>query len=76
MKIHSARYYLKNNLFFDMSGALWWGKYQLECAIKTLGADHILFGSSYPVRRELMLKGVEFIKKLDIDPSKPNPILL
>lgn len=75
MELDAMRGYLKNNLFFDMSGALWWGKYQLECAIKTLGADHILFGSSYPVRRELMLKGVEFVKKLDIADSEKDLVL-
>lgn len=60
------RKYLKNNLYFDMSFANLWGKKQLECAIDVFGAENVLYSSSYPVRREWMLKGVEFMKTLDI----------
>ena len=58
--------YLQNNIYFDMSGALQWGKPQLECAVKVLGADHILYGSSYPLRREWFLKGIDFVRNLEI----------
>ncbi|CUH95125.1 hypothetical protein P22_1194 [Propionispora sp. 2/2-37] len=61
------RKYLKNNLFFDITHAAPWGKEQLECAIKVFGADHVLFGSSYPVRREWLIKGVDFVNSLDIN---------
>lgn len=69
------RKYLKNNLYFDMSFATMWGKEQLECAIKVYGADHVLFSSSYPVRREWMLKGVEFVKALDISEDEKALVL-
>ncbi|MBP2642486.1 MAG: amidohydrolase 2 [Firmicutes bacterium] len=67
--------YLKNNIFFEMSHAEPWGKLQLECAIKTLGADHILFGTSYPVRPQWLLTGPDFIRKLDISEKEKALIL-
>jgi predicted TIM-barrel fold metal-dependent hydrolase len=69
------RGYLKNNLYFDMSHAAPWGKEQLECAIKVFGADHVLFGSSYPVRREWLIKGVEVIKSLDVSEKERSLVL-
>jgi uncharacterized protein len=57
---------MTNNLFFEMSQAQPWGKAQLECAVSVLGADHILFGTSYPVRSEWLLEGVAFVKQLNI----------
>jgi predicted TIM-barrel fold metal-dependent hydrolase len=66
-----VRSYLDKNIFFDTSGSLQWGKAQLECAVEVLGADHILYGSSYPVRREWFAKGIDFVRGLDIsDDSK------
>ncbi|MCD8369802.1 MAG: amidohydrolase, partial [Clostridiales bacterium] len=47
----------KKHIYFEMSHAQPWGKAQLEAAVKILGADHIVFGSSYPVRREWMIGG-------------------
>jgi predicted TIM-barrel fold metal-dependent hydrolase len=67
--------YLKDNLFFEMSQAQSWGKTQLECAISVLGADHILFGSSYPVRREWLLEGAEFVKQLNVSSAEKELIL-
>ncbi|MDR3288029.1 MAG: amidohydrolase [Peptococcaceae bacterium] len=58
--------YLKNNIFFDMTHPASWGKAEVECAIKVCGADHILFGSSFPVFYGWMSQGVEFVKTLDI----------
>jgi len=69
------RGYLENNIYFDTSGATQWGKTQLECAVKVLGAEHILYGSSYPVRREWFAKGVGYIKSLNID-EKENSLIL
>ena len=34
--------------------------------MKTLGADHILYGSSYPVKMVWMTGGPGFVKELDI----------
>lgn len=70
-----VRDHLERNLYFDTSGALQWGKDQLECAIKVFGADHILYGSSYPVRREWTLKGVEYIQNLQISEAEKSLIL-
>lgn len=67
--------YLERNIYFDMSGALQWGKVQLECAVKVLGADHILYGSSYPLRREWFVKGIEFVQSLQITKTEKDLIL-
>lgn len=58
--------YLKNNIFFDMTHAHSWGKDQVECAVKVCGADHLLFGSSFPVFYGWMSQSVEFMKTLNI----------
>lgn len=70
-----VREHLSRNIFFDMSGALQWGKLQLECAVKVLGADHILYGSSYPLRREWFMKGIDFVKGLDIGEEEKSLLL-
>jgi predicted TIM-barrel fold metal-dependent hydrolase len=57
---------LHENVYFEMSHAAPWGKLQLETAIRVLGADHVLFGSSYPVRREWLIDGPAFVGGLDI----------
>jgi uncharacterized protein len=67
--------YLKNNLFFEISCPTQWDKDQLECAIKVYGSDHVLFGGSYPVRREWLIKGVEEIQALDINKKERDLIL-
>ena len=71
----TLRKHLKNNLFFEMSQAQPWGKAQLECAVAVLGADHILFGTSYPVRREWLLEGAAFINQLNLSTSEKELIL-
>lgn len=60
------RGYLKNNIYFDMTHPASWGKEQVECAIKVCGADHVLFGTSFPVFYGWMSQGVDFMKTLDI----------
>jgi predicted TIM-barrel fold metal-dependent hydrolase len=67
--------YLKRNIYFDTSGAPQWGKTQLECAVNVLGADHILYGSSYPLRREWFMKGVDFVNSLNISKKEKSLIL-
>lgn len=67
--------HLKNNLFFDTSGSVQWGKDELECAIKVLGADHILYGSSYPIRTDWFFQGIDFVKSLDIDEKSKSLVL-
>lgn len=65
----------KNHIFFETSHAQPWGKEQLECAVKVLGADHIIFGTSYPVKKEWLLEGVDFIRNLDISNEEKEMIL-
>jgi len=67
--------YLERNIYFDMCHAPFWGKDHLEFATKVLGADHVLFATSCPVRLEWILQGVEFIKNLDIDEKDKDLIL-
>ena len=49
-----------------MSHAEPWGNIALESAIRILGADHVIFGSSYPVRRPWLLEGPDIVRSLDI----------
>lgn len=65
----------RKNLFFEMSHAQPWGKLQLECAVKALGADHVVYGSSYPVRTEWMTEGADFVRSLDISEDEKEQIL-
>ncbi len=60
------RKYLTENLFFEMSHAAPWGKEALECAVRNLGAEHVIFGSSYPVRRQWLTEGADFVRSLAI----------
>ncbi|NVO14868.1 MAG: amidohydrolase family protein [Rhodoplanes sp.] len=68
------RRYLANNIFFDLSGAPQWGKAQLECAVKVFGADHILYGGSYPIRRDWFQDGAAYVRSLAI--SEPDKALI
>jgi hypothetical protein len=67
--------YLKNNIFFDTTHPASWGKDQVECAIKVCGADHIFFGSSFPVFYNWMSDGIAFMKELDISKAQRNQIM-
>lgn len=67
--------HLAENIFFETSHAQPWGKKQLEAAVEILGSDHILFGTSYPVRREWLLGGPEFVQELDISEQDKENIL-
>lgn len=66
---------LAENIFFETSHAQPWGKKQLECAVEVLGADHIIFGTSYPVRQEWLLGGPAFVRALDITEQEKENIL-
>jgi predicted TIM-barrel fold metal-dependent hydrolase len=70
-----VRGYLKRNIFLDITHAPPWGKAQLECAVKVLGAENILFGSSYPLRSEWLYKGVEYVKDLAISEKEKELVL-
>ncbi|MCD8018236.1 MAG: amidohydrolase [Clostridiales bacterium] len=65
----------REHIYFEMSHAQPWGKVQLECAVKVLGADHIIFGTSYPVRKEWLTGGPSFVQELDISEEEKEVIL-
>ena len=67
--------YLENNIFFEATHASTLGKKQLESAISICGADHILFGSSFPVFHGWMCDGVNIIKELDITEEEKALVL-
>lgn len=70
------RSYLENNIFYDLTHPHSWGKDQVEAAIKVNGADHYLFGSSFPVFYSWMSQGVEFTRKeLELDDADREAIL-
>lgn len=69
------RGYLNNNIYFELSHSQPWGKEQLECAVKVLGADKIIYGSSYPVNNEWFSKGSEFVENLNISDKDKEQIL-
>jgi predicted TIM-barrel fold metal-dependent hydrolase len=69
------RRYLKENIYFDLSGAPQWGKAQLECAVKVFGADHILYGGSYPIRRDWFQDGAAYVRSLAISETDKALIL-
>ena len=65
---------LTNNLFFDISGPPQWGKKQLECAVEVLGEDNILYGASYPIRKDWFFDGVPTVEALDISDEAKTKI--
>ena len=66
---------LHDHIFFEMSHAQPWGATQLRCAIEVLGADHVIFGTSYPVRREWLLDGPAFVRELGLSPTDEELVL-
>lgn len=71
----AIRRYLLENIYFEMSHAQPWGRRALELAVDVLGADHIIYGSSYPVKRVWMLDGPEFVENLDLTKEERQQIL-
>lgn len=67
--------YLEKNLYFEATHASTLGKDQLESAIKICGADHIMFGSSFPVFHGWMSDGVKAVQSLDITEEEKNLVL-
>ncbi|MDR2256022.1 MAG: amidohydrolase [Arthrobacter sp.] len=68
--------YLNENIFFDMTHPHSWGKTQVEAALEINGADHYLFGSSFPVFYSWMGQGVEFVKnELEISDEAREAVL-
>ena len=66
---------IRENIFYEVSHAQPWGKELMECAVKILGADHIIFGTSYPVRAEWLTDGPQFVQNLDLAQKDKDLIL-
>lgn len=68
--------YLKNNMFFETSHAQPWGEAFFKSAVQVVGADHIIYGSSYPVKKaEWMMGGPSYIRNLDLEETDKQKIL-
>jgi uncharacterized protein len=68
--------YLENNIFFDLTHPHSWGRTQVEAALEINGADHYLFGSSFPVFYGWMSQGVEFVRsELEISDADRELVL-
>lgn len=71
----SMRKHLQNNIYFEMSHAQPWGKVLLETAVKILGADHIVYGSSSPVKAVWRNEGADYVRSLDITEEEKEQML-
>ena len=71
----SMRRHLEQNLYFEMSHAQPWGEVNLKAAVTILGADHIIYGSSYPVKEEWMKEGASFVRRMDFAQADAERIL-
>lgn len=58
-----------------MSHAQPWGEVNLKAAATILGADHIVYGSSYPVKADWMTGGPDFVRSLGLTPEETKKIL-
>ena len=67
--------HLRNNIFFEMSHAQPWGKDALELAVKELGADRIIYGSSYPVKKIWLTGGPNTVRSLEASEADLSCIL-
>ncbi|MQY22582.1 amidohydrolase family protein [Nocardia macrotermitis] len=68
--------FMERNIFFDLTHPHSWGKDQIECAIKVHGADHYMFGSSFPVFYGWMSQGVNFMQnEVEISAEQRDQIM-
>jgi predicted TIM-barrel fold metal-dependent hydrolase len=67
--------YLKSNIYCDLTHAPTWSLSQIKCAVEELGADHVLFGTSYPLRREWLVYGVDHVRGVDISEKEKALVL-
>ncbi len=65
----------KEHIYFEMSHAQPWGKDALEFAVKVVGADHIIWGTSYPVRKEWLSGGPDFVRGLAVSQEEKDLML-
>lgn len=71
----NIRKWLDNNIYFEMSHSQPWGKELIKTAVSILGADKIIYGSSYPVKEEWMTSGADFVRNCGISEDDAQMIL-
>ncbi|MGC3992850.1 MAG: amidohydrolase family protein [Propionicimonas sp.] len=71
----AVRRQFTEHVYFEMSHAEPWGAAQLECAVRVFGADHVVFGTSYPVNPRWLAGGPDFIRSLALSEADKNLIL-
>lgn len=65
----------REHIYFELSHSQPWGKENLELAVRLLGADHMIYGSSYPVKKIWLTGGPWFVADLDISEKEKELIL-
>ena len=65
----------RKHIYFELSHSQPWGKENLELAVRLLGADHMIYGSSYPVKKIWLTGGPWFVADLDITDEEKEMIL-
>jgi predicted TIM-barrel fold metal-dependent hydrolase len=66
---------LEKNIYYEMSHAQPWGEDNLQIAIKALGSENVIYGSSYPVKKSWLVGGPEMIQHLNISEDDKNKVL-
>nr|WP_225422875.1 amidohydrolase family protein [Lactiplantibacillus garii] len=72
----SIKHRLENNIYYEISHAQPWGVDNLEIATKVLGAENVIYGSSYPVKVPWMTEGPAMINDLNVDDNVKTQILM
>lgn len=71
----NVKKWLENNIYYELSHAQPWSRPILKAAVEVLGADHIIYGSSYPVKKIWMTGGPSYINETDLTPEEKEMIL-
>lgn len=66
---------LKDHIWFEMSHAQPWGKDGLSFAIRTFGADRVIYGSSFPVKKNWQQDGPKFVENLGLSNENLEAVL-
>lgn len=67
--------WLQENIYFELSHAQPWSREILQAAVAIVGADHIIYGSSYPVKTVWMTGGPEYIRTAGLGERETEDIL-
>jgi predicted TIM-barrel fold metal-dependent hydrolase len=67
--------WLQENIFYELSHAQPWSKPILRAAVEILGADHIIYGSSYPVKQVWMTGGPSYVQESGLKEEEAVQIL-